>query len=95
MSSFIALRKTLDLSSDNNRHLLVGRQSRDIPDASNGKRVVTAIKRHYDFDVSVSFDSNGGTACASQTYTLGSTYKDLPTPTKIQNVFLGWLAPNG
>lgn len=95
MSSFIALRKILDLSSDNNRHLLVGRQNRDIPDASNGKRVVTAIKRHYDFDVSVSFDSNGGTACASQTYTLGSTYKDLPTPTKIQNVFLGWLVPNG
>lgn len=57
--------------------------------------VVTTLKKHYDFTVTVSFDSNGGTSYESQTYTLGSTYKDLPEPTKTQNVFLGWLAPNG
>ncbi len=95
MSSFIALRKTLDLSSDSNHHLLVGRQTRDIPDTSSGQKVVTAIKRHYDFTVDVSFDSAGGSECESQTYTLGSTYKDLPTPTKSQNIFLGWIASDG
>lgn len=53
---------------------------------------MTAVKRHYDFTVDVSFDSAGGSECEAQTYTLGSTYSSLPTPTKSQNIFLGWLA---
>lgn len=43
----------------------------------------------------MSFDSAGGTTCDTQAFTLGSTYKDLPTPTKSQNIFLGWIASDG
>lgn len=82
MSSFIALRKTFDLSSDNTSKLLVGRQNRDIPVVQDGGMVVTTLKKHYDFTVDVSFNSTGGSSVSAQTYTLGSTYKDLPTPTK-------------
>jgi len=57
MSSFIALRKTFDLSSDSNSHLLVGRQNRDIVVKPDDGCIVTAIKRHYDFKVDVVFDS--------------------------------------
>ena len=31
MSSFLAIRKTVELSSDNNSHMFVGRQCRSIP----------------------------------------------------------------
>ena len=57
MSSFIALRKTFDLSSDSNTHLLVGRQNRTIPTAALGGAIVTTMKQHYDFIVDVQFDS--------------------------------------
>lgn len=95
MSSFIALRKTLDLSADNNRHLLVGRQSRDLPQVAENGAVVTALKKHYDMSVDVQFDSNGGTACDGMTYVLGSTYKDLPVPTRAQHIFNGWATATG
>lgn len=90
MGSFIALRKTFDLSADNNSHLLCGRQNRDIPVVLEGGAVMTTLKKHYDFTVTVNFNSNGGTACPDESYTLGGTYKSLPTPTKTQHVFLGW-----
>ena len=95
MSSFIALRKTLDLSSDNNRHLLVGRQNRDLPQVAENGAVVTALKKHYDMSVDVQFDSNGGTACDGITYVLGSTYKGLPVPTRAQHIFNGWATATG
>lgn len=95
MSSFIALRKTLDLSADNNRHLLVGRQSRDLPQVAENGAIVTALKKHYDMSVDVQFDSNGGTACDGMTYVLGSTYKDLPVPTRAQHIFNGWATATG
>ena len=95
MSSFIALRKTLDLSADSNRHLLVGRQTRDIPQVAENGSIVTALKKHYNISVDVSFDSDGGTACDDMTYILGSTYKDLPVPKKAQNIFIGWATAAG
>lgn len=90
MGSFIALRKTFDLSSDNNSHLLCGRQNRDIPVVPEGGAVMTTLKKHYVFTVNVSFNSNGGTTCSAQSYTIGRTYKSLPTPTRTQHIFLGW-----
>lgn len=90
MGSFIALRKTFDLSSDNNSHLLCGRQNRDFPVVPEGGAVMTTLKKHYDFTVNVSFNPNGGTTCSPESYTLGGTYKSLPTPTKTQHVFSGW-----
>lgn len=95
MSSFIALRKTLDLSADNNRHILVGRQTRDLPQVAENGAVVTALKKHYDMSVDISFDSDGGTSCDSMTYVLGSTYKGLPVPTKTQHIFSGWTTSAG
>ena len=95
MSSFIALRKTLDLSSDNNRHLLVGRQTRDVPQVAENGVIVTTLKKHYDISVDVTFDSNGGTACDGMTYVLGSTYKGLPVPKKSQHIFSGWATATG
>ena len=95
MSSFIALRKTLDLSADNNQHILVGRQNRDLPQAAENGSVVTALKKHYDMSVDVQFDSDGGTACDSMTYILGSTYKGLPVPTRAQHIFNGWATATG
>lgn len=65
--------------------MLVSRQSRELPASNND--VITTVKRHVDYTVDVSFDSAGGTACASSTYVLGKTYKDLPTTTRSSYVF--------
>ena len=80
MANFLALRKTFEVGADDGPRLLVGRQSRDIPDDTNA--VVTTMRKHYNISVDVSFDSDGGTACDDMTYVLGSTYKGLPVPTK-------------
>ena len=41
--------------------------------------------------VTVSFESNGGSACSSRQYTVGNTYESLPTPTRSDGyAFLGW-----
>ena len=49
---------------------------------------------HYvtcDFNYTVSFDANGGTTpTASKSVTYGSTYGELPTPTRDKHAFLGW-----
>lgn len=52
--------------------------------------VVTVLKKHFDVDVDVSFDSVGGSECESATYTLGKTYGLLPDTVKAQNIFNGW-----
>ena len=65
--------------------MLVSRQSRELSASSND--VVTTMKKHFDYTVDVSFDSAGGTACASSTYVLGKTYKDLPATTRSSYVF--------
>lgn len=62
MASFIALRKTFDLSSDGSPRLLVGRQNRDIP-ILTADALVTTLKKHYDMSVDVTFDVAGGTSC--------------------------------
>ena len=93
MANFLALRKTFEVSADNSPRMLVGRQSRDIPDDTHA--VVTAMRKHYNISVDVSFDSDGGTACDGMTYVLGSTYKDLPTPKKAQHIFNGWATATG
>ena len=95
MSSFIALRKTIDLSAENNRHLLVGRYTRDVPQVEENGVVVTTLKKHYDISVDIQFDSNGGTVCDDMTYVIGSTYKNLPVPTKAQHIFSGWATATG
>lgn len=51
---------------------------------------VTTMKKHFDYTVDVTFDSTGGSACPSATYTLGQTYGDLPAPTKSPYIFKGW-----
>ena len=93
MANFLALRKTFEVDADDSPRLLVGRQNRDIPDDAHA--VVTAMRKHYSISVDVSFDSNGGTACDDMTYVLGSTYKNLPTPTKAQHIFSGWATATG
>ena len=80
MANFLVLRKTFEVGADDSPRLLVGRQNRDIPDDTHA--VVTTMRKHYDISVDVTFDSDGGTACDNVTYVLGSTYKDLPVPTK-------------
>lgn len=71
MSSFIALRKSFDLSADGNTRMLVGCQNRRIPALQPGGAVVTALKKHYDFMATVKFDTAGGTSCDPQKYKLG------------------------
>lgn len=93
MANFLALRKTFEVDADDSPRLLVGRQNRDIPDDTHA--VVTTMRKHYDMSVDVMFDSNGGTACDSMTYVLGSTYKGLPVPTKSQHIFNGWATATG
>ena len=93
MANFLALRKTFEVSADDSPRMLVGRQSRDIPNDTHA--VVTAMRKHYNISVDVSFDSDGGTACDSMTYVLGSTYKDLPVPKKAQHIFNGWATTTG
>lgn len=93
MANFLALRKTFEVSADDSPRMLVGRQSRDIPDDTNA--VVTAIRKHYNISVEVSFDSDGGTACDSMMYVIGSTYKNFPTPKKAQHIFNGWATATG
>ena len=53
---------------------------------------VTTMKKHFDYTADVTFDSTGGSACPSATYTLGKTYGELPTPTKSSYTFDGWYA---
>ena len=93
MANFLALKKTFEVNTDDGPRLLVGRQSRDIPDDTNA--VVTAIRKHYNISVEVSFDSNGGTACDGMTYVIGDTYKNLPVPKKAQHIFSGWATAAG
>lgn len=90
MSSFVVLRKSFDLSSDSNAHLLVGRQNRDIPIVTSGGAIITTMKQHYDFIVDVQFNSQEGSICQNQQFVLGSTYYKLPEPTKQQCIFEGW-----
>ena len=80
MANFLALRKTFEVGANDGPRMLVGRQSRDIPDDTHS--VVTTMRKHYNMSVDVTFDSNGGTACDGMTYVLGSTYKGLPVPKK-------------
>ena len=80
MANFLVLRKTFEVGADDGPRMLVGRQNRDIPDDTHS--VVTAMRKHYNISVDVSFDSNGGTPCDNAAYVLGSTYKDLPVPTR-------------
>ena len=93
MANFLALRKTFEIGADDGSRMLVGRQNRSIPDGAHS--VVTAMRKHYNISVDVSFDSDGGTACDGMTYVLGSTYKDLPVPKKTQNIFNGWATATG
>ena len=51
---------------------------------------MTVLKKHFDVDVDVSFDSVGGSECEPATYTLGKTYGSLPDTAKAQNIFNGW-----
>ena len=90
MSSFVVLRKSFDLSSDLNTHLLVGRQNRVIPTVASGGAIITTMKQHYDFIVDVQFNSQEGSICQNQQFVLGSTYYKLPEPTKQQCIFEGW-----
>jgi len=44
----------------------------------------------------VTFDANGGTtSTASRTLTYGSTYGELPTPTRTDYIFEGWYTTGG
>ncbi len=43
----------------------------------------------------VNFNSNGGTACNSRSVTYGSTYGDLPVPSRTGYQFQGWYFDNG
>ena len=88
MSTFLTIKKTFDLSTSNNTQMLVGKQVRDLSATSND--IVTTMKKHFDYTVDVTFDSTGGTACPSATYTLGQTYSELPTPTRSSYIFKGW-----
>ena len=65
--------------------MLVSRQSRELSASSND--VITTMKKHFDYTVDVTFDSAGGTACPSATYTLGKTYQELPTTTLSSYIF--------
>lgn len=38
----------------------------------------------------VSFDSNGGSDCSSQSVTMDAAYGELPTPTMVSAKFMGW-----
>ena len=40
--------------------------------------------------VTISFNSDGGSSCGSQQYTVGGTYGTLPSPTKSGYTFAGW-----
>ena len=93
MANFLVLRKTFEVSADDSPRMLVGRQSRDIPNDTHA--IVTAMRKHYNISVDVSFDSDGGTACDSMTYVIGGTYKNLPTPKKVQHIFNGWATATG
>lgn len=93
MANFLVLRKTFEVGADDGTRMLVGRQNRSIPDGAHA--VVTAMRKHYNISVDVLFDSDGGTACDGMTYVIGGTYKDLPVPTKAQNIFIGWATAAG
>ena len=93
MANFLVLRKTFEVGTDDGPRLLVGRQSRSIPDGAHA--VVTAMRKHYNISVDISFDSDGGTACDGMTYVIGGTYKNLPVPKKAQHIFNGWATTTG
>ncbi len=62
MSSFLVVKKTLDLSGSPSPHMLVGRQTRDLTASADGS-VVTTMKKHFPFMVQVDFDVDGGSEC--------------------------------
>ncbi|MBQ0008691.1 MAG: InlB B-repeat-containing protein [Firmicutes bacterium] len=70
-------------------------------EAEGGSKVVSAdtvlitanqtLYAHWTVNTyTVSFDSQGGSACESKTVTYNSTYGNLPEPTKSGNAFGGW-----
>lgn len=59
-----------------------------IPAKSYGDITLTANWVQNSF--TVTFDSNGGSACSSISVTSGGTYGNLPTPTRQYYTFTGW-----
>ena len=47
------------------------------------------------FSITVTYDSNGGSACLADTFYVAGVYEDLCEPTKAGYYFRGWYKENG
>ena len=54
------------------------------------KKTISVLQAVSSQNVTVLFESNGGSACDSRQYSIGGTYGSLPAPTKIGWSFGGW-----
>ena len=89
MPSFLVVKKSLELSGDGSiSKMLVGRQTRDLSAASGP--VMTAMRKHIDMKVNVTFDMGGLSEDIVSSYVLGSTYSKLPEVSAASHIFEGW-----
>ena len=94
MSSFLTVKKNVDLSVGSDHHVLVGRWNKDLS-ASSGRNM-TAMRKHVDLKVDVNFSKDGGATVDSvSSYILGQKYGELPEATSHNAVFLGWHTRSG
>ena len=58
MSSFLVIKKNLDLSAETGARMLIGKQNRAIPEyiLSEGNSIVTTMKKHFDLGISYNVD---------------------------------------
>ena len=67
--------------------------SEEVPETVPAKNLTFTAKWKVSL-YTVNFNSNGGTACNSRSVTYGSTYGDLPVPSRTGYQFQGWYFDN-
>ena len=88
MSKFLAIRKRFELSASNNTQMLVSTQTAQL---SSSLTIAKVHKMHFDYNVQVQFNANGGSMSQStQSFIVGQAYGKLPTPFRNQYAFCGW-----
>ena len=94
MSSFLVIKKNLELSAGSSARMLVGKQNRTIPEQilSGSNSIVTTMKKHFDFDISYAIDPTNGQSISSfQAKFPSGKYDPLSAvPSYAHHRFLGW-----
>jgi hypothetical protein len=89
MSSFLTVKKIVDLGAGSDHRVLVGRWNKDL--SASGGHNMTAMRKHVDLKVDVNFSKdNGATVDCVSSYVLGQQYGELPEVTSYNGIFLGW-----